>query len=93
MTDNEKIQHLETKNIQLMAKNNALEAILEKAYKGMLLFDKQNTILIDLVNRADKIITRNLALLEKTPKQLRVNFLLGILVGILILQTLQDLIK
>ena len=93
MTDNEKIQHLETKNIQLMAKNNALEAILEKAYNGMLLFDKHNHMLIDLVNRADKIITRNLALLEKTPKQLRVNFLLGILVGILILQTLQDLIK
>lgn len=93
MTDNEKIQHLETKNIQLMAKNNALEAILEKAYKGMLLFDKHNHMLIDLVNRADKIITSNLELLEKTPKQLRVNFLLGILVGILILQTLQDLIK
>ena len=28
MTDSEKIQHLETKNIQLMARNNSLEAVL-----------------------------------------------------------------
>lgn len=93
MNPNEKIQQLESEKVRLMAKVNSLEAILEKAYKGMLLFDKQNHTLLDLVKRADKIITSNLALLEKTPKQLRVNFLLGILVGILILQTLQDLIK
>ena len=93
MTDNEKIQHLESEKVRLMAKVNSLEGILERARQAMILLDKQNTMLLDLVNRADKILTGNLALLEKTPKQLRVNFLLGILVGILILQTLQDLIK
>lgn len=93
MDDKEKIAMLESEKIRLQTRINQYQGVMESAYKGMLLMSKQNDTLMELVDRSDKLLTRNLEFIEKVPEQYRVAFLSGILIGISLLDLLLSFLQ
>lgn len=92
MDDKEKLAMLESEKIRLQNRINQYDEVLHKAYEGMVLMSKQNDALIDLVNRSDKLLQRNLEFMEDVPRQYRIALLSGILLGISILHSLQSIL-
>lgn len=88
MDDKERIAMLESEKIRLQTRINQYQGVMESAYKGMLLMSKQNDTLMELIERSDKLLARNLEFIEKVPEQYRVAFLTGIFIGISLLNLL-----
>lgn len=92
MDDKEKIAMLESEKTRLQNRVNQYQVTLEKAYNSMVLMSKHNDALIDLVDRSDKLIQRNLEFIEDFPRQYRIAILLWIGLGISILDILQSIL-
>lgn len=93
MDDKEKIAMLESDKVRLQVRLNQYEALMMKLLQAAQMVSKHNDSLIDLINRSDKLLARNLEFMEKVPWQYRMALLSGILIGITLLDFLQSILE
>lgn len=67
MDDKEKIAMLESDKVRLQVRLNQYEALMMKLLQAAQMVSKHNDSLIDLINRSDKLLARNLEFMEKVP--------------------------